>query len=75
LRVLGIFISKRGRNCELELQPVVSLSQAASFVLVDVPLLKEIIYSCRIGGLGFVVALEAVLFIEGCVLSDVLDVD
>lgn len=42
---------------------------------MDVPLLKERVYSCRVGGLGFVVALQAVLLIESCVLADVLDVD
>ena len=71
----GIFIAEGGRICELELQPIVELSQTASFALVDVPLLKEAIDSCGIGDLGFVVALEAVLFVEGRVLANMLDVN
>jgi hypothetical protein len=39
------------------------------------PLLEKVVYLSRVFRLGFVIALEAVLFVEGGILSDVLDVD
>ena len=44
-------------------------------VVLDGPLFEEAIYSCGILSLRFVIALEAVLFVQRGILADVFDVD
>jgi hypothetical protein len=40
-----------------------------------VPFLEKTIYTSRVFRLSFVIALQAVLFVEGGILSNMLDVD
>jgi hypothetical protein len=74
-RLLGIFFSKGGGVRQPELKPVVSLSQASRLALVAVPCLVQALYSSWIRRLRLIVTLQAIVFVELWVLSDVLDVN